>query len=251
MRAKYGENLRRFLKGNTKVLKLIDFSGYRVFAQTVDTCIVLFKKEKGEENRVTFAVVNSDVQNPIEYVKETWNSCLEKKLSSRTWILADEKILALKEKIERIGKPLKEWDVKIYRGVLTGFNEAFIIDTETRDRILANCKTEEERRRTEKIIKRVLRGRVIGRYCYEWAGLWLIGTFPALNLDINNYSSLKEYLASFGERLYQDGKPGHRKKTNNAWFETQDSIAYYHEFEKEKIVYGQFRRGEYVYDNNI
>ncbi|MBO8144565.1 MAG: Eco57I restriction-modification methylase domain-containing protein [Thermodesulfobacterium sp.] len=237
MRAKYGELLRKFLKENTQVLKLIDFSGYRVFAQTVDTCIVLFKKKSGEENKISFAVVNSDIKNPIEYIQENWKLLSQEKLSPHAWILADEKILALKEKIEKIGKPLKEWNVRIYRGVLTGFNEAFIIDTETRNKILANCKTKEERKRTEKIIKPVLRGRDIKRYCYEWAGLWLIGTFPSLNLDINDYPALKNYLQSFGERLYQDGKPGHRKKTNNAWFETQDNIAYYHEFEKEKIVW--------------
>lgn len=84
-----------------------------------------------------------------------------------------------------------------------------------------------------------MRGRDIERWRYKWAGLWLIGTFPALNLNIDNYPALKEYLKSFGDRLNQDGKPGHRKKTNNKWFETQDNIAYYPEFEKEKIVWNR------------
>ena len=162
------------------------------------------------------------------------------------WTLGDESVLSLKDKIEKVGKPLKDWDVKIYRGVLTGFNEAFIIDTETRNRILENCKDEEERKRTEEIIKPVLRGRDIEKYRYKWAGLWIIGTFPAKNLNIDNYPALKDYLASFGDRLLQDGKPGHRKRTSNKWFETQDNIAYYPEFEKEKIVW-QHVSGRYEF----
>ena len=103
-----------------------------------------------------------------------WQTMLQEKLSNNGWTLGDDKVLSLKEKIEKVGKPLKEWDVKIYRGVLTGYNDAFIIDTQTRNRILANCKDEEERKRTEEIIKPILRGRDIGRYYYKWAGLWVI-----------------------------------------------------------------------------
>ena len=97
-----------------------------------------------------------------------------------------------------------------------------------------------------------MRGRDIKKWRYKWAGLWLIGTFPALNLNIDDYPSLKKYLKSFGERLNQDGKPGHRKKTNNKWFETQDNIAYYPEFEKEKIVWNRITEEivfSYVYAN--
>jgi type II restriction/modification system DNA methylase subunit YeeA len=240
MRAKYGKNLRKLLKENTKIIELIDFSGYSVFEQTVDTNIILFQKRRPEKHHaLNFVNVKSDVDDVINYIQDNKQSILQEKLSDNAWTLAEDKVLALKEKIEKIGKPLKEWDVKIYFGIKTGFNEAFIIDTETRNKILANCKTEEERKRTEEIIKPVLRGRDIERWRYKWAGLWLIGTFPALNLNIDNYPALKEYLKSFGDRLNQDGKPGHRKKTNNKWFETQDNIAYYPEFEKEKIVWNR------------
>ncbi|MGC8735096.1 MAG: Eco57I restriction-modification methylase domain-containing protein, partial [bacterium] len=80
-------------------------------------------------------------------------------------------------KIEKNGRPLKDlenWNININIGINTGFNEAFIIDTKTRNEILANCKTDEERKRTEEIIKPVLRGRDIGKYYYKWAGLWVI-----------------------------------------------------------------------------
>jgi type II restriction/modification system DNA methylase subunit YeeA len=137
--------------------------------------------------------------------------------------------------------------VNIYYGIKTGLNEAFIIDTEKRNEILANCKDETERKRTEEIIKPILRGRDIKRYHYEWAGLWVIGTFPALHLNIDNYPALKKYfLDNFDKRqLEQSGKKypelgfDARKKTSNKWFETQDQIAYYPEFEKEKVVYSE------------
>ena len=66
-----------------------------------------------------------------------------------------------------------EDDINIYRGVLTGYNEAFIISTEKREEILANCQSEDERTRTAELIRPILRGRDIKRYGYDWAGLYL------------------------------------------------------------------------------
>ena len=135
---------------------------------------------------------------------------------------------SIKRKIEAVGKPLKDWDIQIYRGVLTGCNEAFIIDEAKRAEILSNCQNEDERKRTEAIIRPILRGRDSRRYGYDWAGLYIIGTFPALKLDIESYPSLKQYFLDFGyDRLKQTGDKGARKKTSNQWFETQDSISYW------------------------
>jgi len=83
---------------------------------------------------------------------------------------------SIKQKIESIGTPLKDWDIKIYRGVLTGCNEAFIISGDKRKEILNNCKSAEERKRTDELIRPILRGRDIKRYGYDWANLWLINT---------------------------------------------------------------------------
>lgn len=96
----------------------------------------------------------------------------------------------------------------------------------------------------------MLRGRDIKRYSYEWAGLWVIGTFPSLKIDIEQYPALKQYLSQFLPRIEQSGEKGCRKKTSNKWFETQDNIAYYQEFEKEKIIYPETTQNAYfVYDN--
>ena len=166
--------------------------------------------------------------------------------NSDSWVILSPIEQSIKRKIESVGTPLKDWDINIYRGVLTGYNEAFIISTEKRDEILANCQTEDERARTAELIRPILRGRDIKRYGYNWTGLYLIATFPSRHYDIEKYPAVKNYLLGFGiERLEQTGK-SHivngekikaRKKTNNKWFETQDSISYWEDFSKPKIMY--------------
>ena len=166
--------------------------------------------------------------------------------NSDSWVILSPIEQSIKRKIEAVGTPLKDWDINIYRGVLTGYNEAFIISTEKRNEILANCQTEDERTRTAELIRPILRGRDIKRYGYNWDGLYLIATFPSRHYDIEKYPAVKNYLLGFGiERLEQTGK-SHivngekikaRKKTNNKWFETQDSISYWEDFSKPKIIY--------------
>ena len=155
-----------------------------------------------------------------------------------SWVILSDIEQRIKAKIEAIGTPLKNWDINIYRGILTGYNEAFIIDKVKKEEILANCQTEEERQRTAEIIRPILRGRDIKRYGYEFSDLYIITIFPSLKIDIESYPAVKQHLLSFGyDRLKQTGEKGARKKTNNKWFETQDSISYWEEFSKQKIVY--------------
>ena len=73
--------------------------------------------------------------------------------SSESWVILSPIEQSIRRKIEAVGTPLKEWDISIYRGVLTGYNEAFIISTAKRDEILANCQSEEERQRTADLIR--------------------------------------------------------------------------------------------------
>lgn len=191
-----------------------------------------------------------------------------------SWVILSPIEQSIKRKIESVGTPLKDWDIQINYGIKTGYNDAFIISTEKRNEILANCKTEEERRKTEELIRPILRGRDIKRYGYEWADLYLIATFPARHYNINDYPAVKDYLLSFAEdnlrdagydwvadryladfckqKLSQTGKfveikgeriifgntpEKARKKTSNKWFETQDSISYWEDFSKPKVMY--------------
>ena len=91
-------------------------------------------------------------------------------------------------------------------GIKTGYNEAFIISTEKRNEILANCQTQEERKRTDAIIRPILRGRDIKRYSYDWAGLWLINTHNGIKgvmprIRIEEYPTLKAYLDTYWDKL--------------------------------------------------
>ena len=174
--------------------------------------------------------------------------------ASESWVILSPIEQSIKRKIEAAGVPLKDWDINIYRGVLTGYNEAFIISTEKRNEILANCASPEERARTEELIRPILRGRDIKRYGYDWAGLYLIATFPSRHYNIEEFPAVKEHLLSFGiERLEQTGKEyivdgkkiKARKKTNNKWFETQDSISYWDDFSKPKIAWPSVGATEY------
>ena len=162
------------------------------------------------------------------------------------WSILSDIELRIKQKVETIGVPLSEWNVQIYRGVLTGYNDAFIISSQKRDEILYSCIDEEERKRTEELIRPILRGRDIKRYGYEFDDQYIIATFPSRQYNIDDYPALKEFLLSFGiERLEQTGKEyiiddekvKARKKTNNKWFETQDSISYWDEFSRPKIIW--------------
>ncbi|EOH6662217.1 class I SAM-dependent DNA methyltransferase [Campylobacter jejuni] len=254
-RAGYGEALREFLLKNTCILKYIDLNGIKVFdSATVDTSILSFEKIKIKENTFKYLSLNNELLKNYDFeisaIKEFLNIS-QNSLSKESFAFNDESTNALKTKIEKLGTPLKDWHgLNINYGIKTGLNEAFIITTEKKDEILANCKDEDEKERTAKLIRKMLRGRDIKRYSYEWAGLWVIGTFPSLKIDIEQYPALKQYLSQFLPRIEQSGEKGCRKKTSNKWFETQDNIAYYEEFEKEKIVYPETTQGAYfVYDN--
>lgn len=253
-RAGYGEPLREFLLEATALLYYIELNGIKVFdSASVDTSILSFIKTT-PDSKHTFDFAHpkdydTKANAPLqEYI--TPQSLLQSSLTKESFIFQDSTNAALKAKIEAIGTPLKEWDISINYGIKTGYNEAFIIDSAKRDEILRNCVSENERQRTSEFIKPILRGRDIKRYSYEWAGLWIIGTFPALKLNIDDYPALRNYLESYRPRIDQSGEKGCRKKTSNKWFETQDNIAYYQEFEKEKIVYPETSQGAYfMYDN--
>ena len=144
--------------------------------------------------------------------------------------------------------------------MLTGCNDAFIITSEKRNEILANCIDDTERERTAELIQPILRGRDIKRYSYEFAEQYIIATFPSKQYNIDDYQSLKSHLLGYGiEKLEQTGKKYFingeivkaRKKTNNKWFETQDSISYWDEFSKPKIIYPNMTKFmPFVYDTS-
>nr|WRE11906.1 class I SAM-dependent DNA methyltransferase [Helicobacter pylori] len=244
-RAKYGAKLREWLLKKTTIASYMELNALKVFeSAAVDTSIMNFIKQTPPKES-DFKYYEPTLNDKDDLKSTPSLSMKQNALSTESFIFADATLLDLRDKIESVGTPLKDWDIQIYRGILTGANEAFIIPTEKRDAILNACKTQEERERTERLIKPILRGKDIKRYSYEWAHLWVIATFPSLKLDIDDYPSLKTYLSQFRPRIDQSGEKGCRKKTSNQWFETQDTIAYHGDFEKEKIVWASVGFVEY------
>jgi hypothetical protein len=234
MRAAYGEHTRLFL-AKYNPLKLIDV-GAKVFdSATVDTNILILQKGKNEHR---FQAVNF-----TKHLSELENARLsptEIPAEGAAWILLSPAQQDIERKIALYGTPLKEWDLDIYFGVKTGYNEAFIIDTAKRDELVAADPKSAE------IIKPLLRGKDVDYYATQPSDVYIIATFPTLQLEIEHYPAIKSHLLSFGiERLEQTGNKHiidgeeikARKKTHHKWFETQDPIGYHKELEEEKIVW--------------
>ena len=145
---------------------------------------------------------------------------------------------SIKRKIEAIGVPLKEWDVQIYRGILTGLNEAFIIDSATKDALIAADPKSAE------IIRPILRGRDIRRYAYDFADLWIIlmqtGDKDRPAVDITQYPAIKEHLDQYYDKLEK------RQDKGSTPYHLR-SCAYMDDFSKQKIVYAETMR---IHRNN-
>ena len=251
MRAAYGEKLRKFFSDESQPLTLIDFSGFQVFdTATVDTNVLLLRKD---QRLAPVQACNVDTLEHLntEFIKKHAIEITD--LSGDSWTITSKVEYAIKQKIEAVGTPLRDWNITINYGIKTGLNDAFIIDGKKKEELIADDP------KSAKIIKPLLRGSDIKRYRAEFADRWLIATFPILNIDINNYPAVRNYLQSFGLKIHQIGKiigkdeQGNniksRKKTGNQWFETQDQISYYQEFEKEKIIYPNMTKFlPFVYD---
>ncbi|EAJ3191975.1 class I SAM-dependent DNA methyltransferase [Campylobacter coli] len=252
-RAGYGEALREFLLKNTCILKYIDLNGIKVFdSATVDTSILSFEKIKIKENTFKYLSLNNELLKNYDFeisaIKEFLNIS-QNSLSKESFAFNDESTNALKTKIEKLGTPLKDWHgLNINYGIKTGLNEAFIITTEKKDEILANCKDEDEKERTAKLIRKMLRGRDIKRYSYEWAGLWVINThngYKSKNgekveaINIEHYPSLKKHFDEFYPQLEKRSDKGLTPYNLR-------NCAYIEEFEKEKIVWNPVS-GEYLF----
>ncbi|EAL8036148.1 class I SAM-dependent DNA methyltransferase, partial [Campylobacter coli] len=258
-RAGYGEALREFLLKNVKVLEYTDLNGIKVFdSATVDTSILCFEKSKSKDNKFKYLALSNEILKTCAYdigLYKDFAEFSQNSLSKESFTFSDENTSALKAKIERIGTPLKEWQgLNIYRGILTGYNEAFIITTEKRNEILANCKDEAEKERTAKLIRKMLRGRDIKRYSYEWAGLWVINTHNGYKnqngekveaINIEYYPSLKKHFDEFYPQLEKRADKGLTPYNLR-------NCAYIEEFEREKIVYSEIvRKPQFYLDTKL
>ena len=248
MRANYGGPLRRWLK-EQHIEEIVDFGDLPVFTKaTTYPCILRISKEDPEESFFACQVKTLRFSSLEEYVREHSYAVRQQELDESGWSLADERTQRLLAKLKAIGVPLGEYvGGKIYYGIKTGLNEAFVIDEATRARLIA------EDARSAELIKPFLAGRDIKRYEQPRNDKFLIFTRHGLN--IGDYPAVKQYLTKFKERLTP--KPKNwigrdwkgRKPGAYEWYEIQDTIDYHKEFDKPKIIIPAIvRTASYAYD---
>ena len=242
LKAQYGQALRRYFSEQHTPLRLLEM-GEDIFENAiVDTSILLLREGNSNTVRSVIAAVDMDKLNIKDFPPQT-NLWGQVRLDDeKPWSILSYAEHGVMDKMKAKGTPLKDWDVAIYRGVLTGYNKAFLIDNDAKDALIA------EDPNSAKIIKPILRGRDIQRYWAKWAGLWLIDTHngyddvPAVNID--NYPAIKSHLNGFYPRLEKRQDKG-RTPYNLR------NCAYYEDFAKEKLFWIELvENGRFAYDDS-
>ncbi|MGE0637788.1 MAG: TaqI-like C-terminal specificity domain-containing protein [Bacteroidia bacterium] len=236
MRSNYGEPLRKWLKQQT-IHEIIDFGDLPVFeTATTYPCILIAGKPTTNSNSIDITNVKTLAFNSLQnYVAQNRDLVNKNSLVDIGWNLASEtenNLLAkLKKNTTTLGEYVKS---KIYYGIKTGLNEAFIIDETTKNQLI------KEDKQSAEIIKPFLAGRDIKRYQQPISNKYLI--FTKRGIEIDKYPAIKNYLQQFKKQLtpkpndLKEGKGEGRKPGSYKWYEMQDAVDYFEEFEKPKIM---------------
>jgi hypothetical protein len=244
MRAGYGEKMRKYFSDNTNPLRLIDFAGHKVFdSATVDVNIMILEKLKNKGQTHACIIKDDCSTNLSVYIER--NSTATYFDTGDSWTILSPIEQSIKRKIEAVGVPLKDWDIQINYGIKTGFNEAFIIDGEKREELIATDTKSAE------IIRPILRGRDIKRYSYNFADLWVIlAKFGSHAYLENDYPAVFAHLKQHEDKLKQRGQCRYNAsgKVNvnkpypgqHHWLELDNnpSDKYLEDFSKQKITWG-------------
>jgi len=249
MRANYGEPLRKWLKDQC-IEEIIDFGDLPVFEKaTTYPCIIRINKGKPSPGFQVTNMATLDFQSLQAYVKERQYPVQRDSLDDTGWSLTDERTQALLKKLKAQGIPLGEYvKGKIFRGVLTGLNEAFVIDSQTRKRLIA------EDHKSKELIKPFLLGRDIKRYRPLQSDTFLIlipngwtreqsgNASDSWTWFKRKYPAIAKYLSQFEDKARK------RYDKGEYWWELR-SCDYYAEFEKPKILYPNIcKKPEFAFD---
>jgi hypothetical protein len=263
-RSDYGRKLREFLGTRTRIRQLIDFGDAPVFAAISYPSIIIAQKRSiqtitGASERfqklhqgIKADVPDQDIQAlnwhpdhavssfPDVFVSQCFN-LPQQSLQADGWRIESSDGRTLIEKLRSAGMPLNQFvKNRFYRGIVTGCNEAFVVDRPTRNQLIA------EHPSSEAVLKPLLRGRDIKRWRYDSQDIWLI--FTRRGIDIECFPAIHNYLLLFKDKL-MPGVPGGRKPGSYKWYEIQDNIAYWKEFEEPKIIYPNICvRNEFAWD---
>lgn len=250
MRANYGKSTRLFFTEKTYPLLLIDFGNVQVFdTATVDTNIILLQnkpKAKVYENKEVFAVrFDGDFKlnegSVDDYIVE--NGYYLSNLNQNAWVVGKKDIYNIKDFVESQGVELKEWNLSINYGIKTGYNEAFIIDGKTKNKIVA------EDPKSVEIIKPILRGKDISAWYPDFEDLWLINSHNGVkSKNIERINVKKDYPGVYNWlKLFED-KLIKRSDKGDDWTNLRN-CAYIEDFEKQKIIFPNMTKYlPFVYD---
>lgn len=250
MRANYGLNLRRFI-AKLHIIQLIDFGDLPVFEEaTTYPNIIQFQKTIPADLFYACKIKQLNFPEGLKsYINKNKFQVNIGELIPEGWTLSDTNVQTLLVKIKSKGVPLSEFvKGKIFRGVLTGLNDAFVIDSSTKDQLIA------EDSKSAEIIKPFLTGREVKRYQNPINEKYLI--FTRRGISIDKYPAIYNYLLPYKESLEPKPKDWKgnwkgRKTGSYKWYEIQDAVDYYEEFEKVKIVYPNIcKQPEFTVDNS-
>jgi hypothetical protein len=250
LRANYGKAMRQWLK-KQHIVEIVDFGDQPVFSQaTTYPCIIVIQNKQPAATFSSTVIKNLDFSDLSSYVQQHRYEVQQEALDDAGWSLLDQGSQALLSKLRRSGIPLGQYvDREIYYGIKTGLNEAFVIDAATRRKLI------QEDPRSEEVIKPFLAGRDIKRYEPLKPQRYLL--FTRRGTDIREYPAVKNHLWQFKEKLmprpkaWQGGKWPGRKPGAYQWYEIQDTIDYYAEFEKPKIIVPAIVRcASYAFDTS-
>lgn len=231
-RAGYGEKLRGFLANQATIKQIIDFGDAPVFEAAAYASIIILLKQAVSSSNVTRVWTfpqNEKIENFEEEFHRLSFNLAQTALKVDGWRFEPPEVLHLFEKLKSHSTPLGEYvEERFYRGILTGFNRAFVVDGSVRDGLIAEHPSSAE------VLKPFLRGRDVKRWRVEAQDLWLI--FTRRGVDIKKYPAIERHLKRFKTQL-TPGIEGGRKQGSYKWFEIQDNIAYWEEFEQSKIIY--------------
>jgi hypothetical protein len=243
----FATQLRQYIRDNSAILSFVDFGGLAVFENAKDTyvCIPLFAKGPQPDGVEITEVKSLDALDLVQCVEEERYLVSPKRFGRSTWSLRRQAEIDLLDKIRSIGADLAKYvGEDFYRGVTTGSNDVFIIDSATRDRLIA------EHPNSTELIKPLLGGEDIRRYTVRPTEKYLIFTRRGINIDA--YPAIKNYLSQHRKALTPRPKdwkgmwPG-RKPGSYQWYEIQDTVDYYRVFEKRKIIYPDIAKGPRFY----
>jgi len=242
MKTGYGEPLRQFFGEQTWVEAVVDFGHAKQFFKDADVfpCFAVIRKPNGDAGPdFSRACIIPREMVRIDQLKEQVATrginIRRDRLSRAAWQLEPDRVNELLEKIRGTGESLHDYSgVKPAYGVKSGFNDAFLIDSSTRKRLV------EEHPSSQEIIKPYLRGQDVKRWFPEWNELWMV--FTRRGVEIDRYPAVKNHLSS--QRHLLEPKPSNwdgdhwpgRKAGNYKWYEIQDPVEYWEVFEGKKLV---------------